>query len=159
MATNESTRGGGIGSFFGGLFTLIGIVVLLGIGYAAWPKIKAAYYAQPGSPQATQQPTTDTSAIDAMKAQITRMQAELAAARAAQSVVIQSVPQGESPPAEPKVNIPVAPPAGGGESNGSVPPAPPPAPIVIVSHEGYQQPVITGSGACAAAKGARRCGK
>ena len=36
---------------------------------------------------------------------------------------------------------------------------PAPKPVVIVLHEGYQQPVVTGSGACQAAKGARRCGK
>jgi hypothetical protein len=59
-------------------------------------------------------------------------------------VVVQSVPQGEAPQ-------PIAIPQ---------PDAAPAAkPVVIVLHEGYQQPVITGSGACAAAKGARRCGK
>lgn len=62
------------------------------------------------------------------------------------------VPQGQAAQTL-SIPVPTTPPAG-------APAAPAvPKPVVIVLHEGYQQPVITGSGACQAAKGARRCGK
>jgi len=83
-----------------------------------------------------------------------------AAPQPAPAVIIQSVPQDAAPQ---QITIPppapvVPPPDTNTVDN--VAPQPAPAPIVIVSHEGYQQPVITGSGACkVAALGARRCAK
>lgn len=69
-------------------------------------------------------------------------------------IVVQSVPQGAAP--QPVVIPPPAPVA----QPANAPAAEPaPKPVVIVLHDGYQQPVVTGSGACQVAKGARRCGK
>jgi hypothetical protein len=161
MATQESNvRGGG---FLNGVFMLVALVVILGIGFAFWPKIRAAYYATPpAASEPPAQPTADTSALDAIKAQVLRLEAQLAAAKAQQQVIVQPVAPGEAPPAEPKAHTPASTDRDVSTSTGDTtgkPAKPAAAPIVIVSHEGYQQPVITGSGACAAAKGARRCGK
>ena len=48
MATQESNVRSG-GSVLGGLFMLVAILVLVGIGYVYWPKVKATYYAQPAA--------------------------------------------------------------------------------------------------------------
>jgi hypothetical protein len=65
-------------------------------------------------------------------------------------VVVQSVPQGAAPQ-------PIAIPQPAPQAQPDA--APSAKPVVIVLHEGYQQPVVTGSGACQVGKGARRCGK
>jgi outer membrane biosynthesis protein TonB len=69
-------------------------------------------------------------------------------------IVVQSVPQGAAPqPVVIPQPAPVAQPANAPAAE------PAPKPVVIVLHDGYQQPVVTGPGACQVAKGARRCGK
>lgn len=156
MATQESTLGRKVSSAIGILFTLLGILVLLGIGYAFWPKIKAAYYAAPITTQVqpTQAPVHDDTSE--LRAQLAALQAQLNAAQRVPPAIVQTVPEGEAPQL---VSVPAAPPAAP-----DAPPAeaaPPPPRLIIVLHENdnHGAPIVTGSGACqVAAKGARRCG-
>ena len=163
MAANESSRGSG-----NMIVVLAALVILGGIGFSFWPKIKAAYYATPDQQNiliATQQPAqpdTGKAEVDRLKAQVAAMQAQLAADRS--KVVVQTVQQGEAPqqvaapaqqPAEVQVDT-----SSGNQPSDAVPAEPPARPIVIVDHQtDYGHPVITGSGACAVATGARRCSK
>jgi hypothetical protein len=141
---------------------VVTIIVILAIGYTFWPQIKATYYEQSAAPAA--QPTADTSELDAVKAQLLKLEAELRAAKAAQNVrpvVVQSVPQGEAPQPM-SIPAPAPQPAPIVDASGTVVEQLAPAPVVIVhqvSADGTRQSV-TGPGACAAGGNvAKRCGK
>lgn len=159
MAVQESSTRGGIGSaidtFLKIMLSLLGIVVLMGIGYVYWPQIKAAYYTAPAAEQGTAPaPTADTSALDAMKAQIKRMEAQLAAAQQP-PVIVQSVPDGQAPQ-----SVTITAPTPATDTMGA-PVEQPAAPIVIVhqvSADGAHQ-TVTGSGACKVSRVAARCSK
>lgn len=143
MAAQESSvRGGGFGS---ALLTMIAIVVLAGIGFSFWPKIKAAYESAPIQvQQAAPQPARIPERAPAPVYQPA-------------PIVVQQVPQGVAPQPVQAQPVQHAAPASAVDQ----PAEPQPAPVVIVLHENdnHGAPVVTGSGACAvAAKGARRCG-
>lgn len=142
------------GGKFVATLTTIGMIIVVAIAVAMYLGIAPTRLTTSGL---APQPTADTTALDTMRDQVTRLEAQLRAARAAADVapiVVQNVPQGEAP--QPVV---IPQPAPVAQSVDAPAVAPAQKPVVIILHQGYQQPVITGSGACAAAKGARRCGK
>jgi hypothetical protein len=120
---------------------IVCLIVILAIGWLAWGDITLRYTTsnlQPTpAPMATQRPYPTPLPVVVP-----------------QPVIVQQVPQGAAPQ-QVIIPAPIAP----AVSDPAIEQPASNAPIVIVQHDGYQQPVITGSGACkVAALGARRCG-
>src|SRR5258705_8245999 len=97
--TNESAAyraASAAGRLFVGILV---VLVLLGIGYSFWPKIKQAYYdggaittnAQPTQPPPAQ-PDAGKAELERLRAQNAAMQAQLNAARS--NIVVPTVKEG-----------------------------------------------------------------
>jgi hypothetical protein len=139
-AARQRTQGSG---GFATAFAVIAIIVMVGIMALTYLGISPARLT-----------TSAPIAAPAPQAQpAPRVQPQVPVVQPA-PIVVQNVPQGEAP--QPVIIPQPAPQAQPIDAPAVAPQA---KPVVIVLHEGYQQPVITGSGACQAAKGARRCGK
>ncbi len=142
MTTTERARPSAAATTLGWVANLLIIGFVLLMGYLLWPYAVKQYY---GTPAPVEQ--------QAAPALIAPTPARLPApvyAPAPAPIVVQQVPAGEAP--QPVQFQPVAAPADSAE--------PAPRPIVIVQHvndNGNQS--ITGSGACAVARVAARCGK
>lgn len=148
--TVQERSGGAVGSVVNVLFVMVGIVVLLGIGYTYWLKNQAIYQSTPVQvQQAAPQPAP------------VRVQAAPAPIYQPAPVIVQQVPAGEAPqPVQVQPASQAAPPAPVDSSAPVQEVAPAPAPIVIVhqvSQDGSHQ-TVTGSGACKVARVAARCG-
>jgi cytoskeletal protein RodZ len=127
----------------GWIANLIVIAFVLMLGYLLWPYAVKQW--QSGPPmQATAQPALSAPTPYVAPPQVISPNPP---------IVVQQAPAGEAP--QPVQFQPIAAPA---DSASDAEPAP--RPLIIVQHvddSGHQ--VITGSGACAVARSARRCGK
>lgn len=164
MSANETTQTNGRpGGFLNTIALMVAIVAAVGILYANWSQIKATYYAVPAKQETA--PTTDTTELDKVKAQLEKLQAELRAAQNARPVsppvIVQSVTDGQSPQRITDNVRPTAVPSGD-PGNVADPLIAAPAPIIIVhqtSADGTHQ-TVTGSGACGVGGNvAKRCGR
>src|SRR6185503_11378124 len=90
-----------LSALLGILLTLLAIFVVAGVGYAEWPRIKEAYYAQPTQPPVPTTPAAPANPPARQQAPVLR-----------QPVIVQSVPQEQAPqpviiPVQPPVQPPV----------------------------------------------------